>query len=178
MEEILKFAKDHALLAQKRMTDQANKSRKDVSYDIGDKVFLSAKNIRTERPSQKLDHKMLGPFPVVSHVGRAYRLELPLTMKIHNMFHPGLLRKAPEDPLPGQKNAPPPPIVVDDHEEWSVDEILDSKLFGRWKKLKYRVKWSGFDRDLAWYDADSDEFTNSQDLIEDFHRRYPNKPKA
>ena len=176
MEEILHFAKAHAAIAQERMTNQANKSRKDIDYQLGNQVFLSAKNIRTERPSQKLDHKMLGPFPIVAKVGYAYRLELPPTMKIHNVFHPGLLRRAPEDPLPGQKNAPPPPVVVDGKEEWTVDEILDAKQFGRGKRLKYRVKWSGYDRDLAWYNADSDEFANSQDLIDDFHKRYPDKP--
>jgi hypothetical protein len=119
---------------------------------------------------------MLGPFPIVAKVGYAYRLELPPTMKIHNVFHPGLLRRAPEDPLPGQKNAPPPPVVVDGKEEWTVDDILDAKQFGRGKRLKYRVKWSGYDRDLAWYNADGDEFANSQDLIDDFHKRYPDKP--
>ena len=72
--------------------------------------------------------------------GQAYRLELPITIKIHNVFHPGLLRKAPEDLLPGQKNAPPPPVVVNGKEEWTVDEILDAKRFGRGKRLKYRVK--------------------------------------
>jgi hypothetical protein len=33
-------------------------------YDIGDMVFVSAKNIRTTRDSRKLDWKKLRPFPV------------------------------------------------------------------------------------------------------------------
>jgi hypothetical protein len=44
---------------------------------------------------------MLGPFKVLKVVGTSYRLRLPTTMRIHDVFHPGLLRKAAEDPLPG-----------------------------------------------------------------------------
>lgn len=65
-------------------------------------------------------------------------------------------------------------MVVNGREEWTVDEILDAKRFSRGKRLKYRGNWSGFDRDLAWYDADGDGFANAQDLIDEFHN--PNKP--
>ena len=97
--------------------DQANKKRSDVIYDKGDIVFLSSRNISTERPSRKLDDKMLGPFRVSDKVGSSYRLELPSSMQIHDVFHPSLLRKASTDPLPGQRTEPPRPIVVDGQEE-------------------------------------------------------------
>ena len=56
-------------------------------------------------------------------------------MRIYDVFHPSLLRKAAEDPLPGQMNKPPQPIVVDDKDEWEVEDILDLRLFGRGKRL-------------------------------------------
>lgn len=34
-------------------------------YSPGDKVFLDASNIKTTRPSPKLSHRYLGPFPIV-----------------------------------------------------------------------------------------------------------------
>ena len=88
---------------------------------------------------------MLGAFKVLKAVGTSYRLQLPTTMRIHDVFHPSLLRKAADDPLPGQTNEPPQPVVVDDEDEWEVDDILDSRLFGKGKRLQYRVKWKGHD---------------------------------
>ena len=104
-------------------------------------VFLSSRNISTERPSRKLDDKMLGPFRVLDKVGSSYRLELPASMQIHNVFHPSLLRKAATDPLPGQQTEPPRPVTVDGQEEWEIDDILDARLFGRNRRLQFRVRW-------------------------------------
>ena len=44
-------------------------------YKPGDKVYLDASNIQTNRPSRKLSHRRLGPFPIVKKVGNgAYLL--------------------------------------------------------------------------------------------------------
>ena len=45
---------------------------------IGDEVWLSAQNIRTTRPTKKLDSRQLGPFKIAELIGsHAVRLELP-----------------------------------------------------------------------------------------------------
>ena len=178
MEEILGVARKALQETREAMATSANKKRKEVEYKPGDMVFLSSKNIKTARPSKKLDDKMLGPFKVLEAVGSSYRLQLPMTMKVHDVFHASLMRKAAEDPLAGQKNPPPPPVVVDDEEEWELEDIEDSRLSGRNKRLQYRVKWKGIDRDLEWYNADGGEFDNCRDLVEDFHARHPDKPTA
>ena len=176
MDEILVFAKKHISEAQEVMSRQANKHRKDVDYEIGDMVFLNSRNIKTQRPSKKLDDKMLGPFKIVAKVGRAFWLELPRTMLIHNVFHPSLLRKAATDPLPGQKQTPSPAIIVNDQEEWEVDEILNSRHFGRGRQLQYQVKWHNWDRDLEWYNADGKDFVDCKDLIQEYHQMNLTKP--
>ena len=97
-------------------------------------------------------------------------------MKIYNIFHPSLLRKAPQDPLLGQKTAPPGLIIVEGTEQYEVDDILDAKL--DYRRLKYRVKWRGYrDRDLDWYDADNSEFDAAADVVTEFYKKYPWKPK-
>ena len=94
MSRILEYMKTNAEDASQQMAIQANRRRKDVIYKPGDLVFLSSKNIKTARPSKKLDDKMLGPFPVGEQVGHSYKLQLAPTMKVHNVFHPSLLRRA------------------------------------------------------------------------------------
>ena len=52
-----------------------------------------------------------------------------------------------------------------------IEDILKSKKpHGR---LIYQVKWEGFDKDLTWYNADSGEFDNAQNIVDNFHRRHP-----
>lgn len=51
--------------AQDKQQQQANSSRTPARrFTLGDTVWLSTKNIKTARPSKKLDHKRLGPFPI------------------------------------------------------------------------------------------------------------------
>ena len=177
MGDILEFMKEQSTLSRRRMTEQANRQRSEVAYEVGDLVFLSSKNITTARPSKKLDDKMLGPFKITAKIGSSYRLELPASMRIHNVFHPSLLRKAATDPLPGQRVAPPGPVVVNEEEEWELDDILDARQIGRNRRLQFRVRWKDEERpDRQWYNADGNEFENAADLVADFYRRHPEKP--
>ena len=176
MSNILKVLQINVEKAQKRMTAQANKHRKPVNYEVGDLVWLSSRNIQTARPSKKLDDKMLGPYPIISKHGISYKLQLPASMRIHDVFHPNLLRKDPGDSLPDQIAEDPRPVETPDGDEWLVDDILDSRFYGKAKRLQYKVKWHGLDRDNEWYNIDRGEFENSSDVVDDFHTRYPNKP--
>ena len=178
MENILKLLKGNLQRSKQAMTAQANKHRKLVRYSPGDKVWLSSNNITTVRPSRKLEDKMLGPFEVVKPIGTSYRLKLPSSMKVHPVFHTSLLRSDPNDPLPGQITDAPRPVETENGDEWLVDEILDSRRHHN--RLQYKVKWNGFERDNDWYNTDRNEFANAQDVVDNFHARYPHKagPKS
>jgi len=53
-----------------------------------DMVWLLLRNIKTTRPSKKLDYKKIGPFKILAKIGTsAYKLALPPSMAIHNTFH-------------------------------------------------------------------------------------------
>ena len=91
-------------------------------------------------------------------------------MKYHQVQHVSLLDPADNDPLPGQHNPPPPPVIVNDVEEWHMEEILDSCIHHR--HLQYLVKWVDYDQP-DWEPA---EGMNKLEAVDRFHERYPQKP--
>ncbi|GAA6045532.1 hypothetical protein JCM8097_003958 [Rhodosporidiobolus ruineniae] len=164
-------------LAADRMKRQADKSRRPApSFDIGDMVWLSSKNIATNRQSRKLDHRFLGPYPVEAKIGSsAYRLSLPPEVQLHPVFHVSLLHPHRENPYPDRLPAPPALTIVDGQPELEVDVILDSRTY--YGKLQYLVRWRGLSpTEDSWEPAENVE--NAANLVALFHQRYPNKPAA
>ncbi len=120
------------LEAQEQQTKYAG--GKDVTFNVGDKVWLSTWNIKTTRASKKLDYKQIGPYLITKVINKnAYRLALPPTLRIHNVFHVSLL-DAYQPPVTGQLPAEPMPVISSNNleaEEWEVERILDSHTCGR-----------------------------------------------
>ncbi|KAF8751562.1 hypothetical protein RHS01_08343 [Rhizoctonia solani] len=81
-------------------------------YAIGEKVWLDGKNVELRTNSTKLDPKRLGPFEVLERISsHAYRLKLPETLKIHNVFYVGLLSRVHESPSQPFPEQPPPETI-------------------------------------------------------------------
>ncbi|MBW0534401.1 hypothetical protein O181_074116 [Austropuccinia psidii MF-1] len=134
-------------------------------------------NIKTTRPTKKLSKRWLGPFEVIKNIGsHAYHLKLPQQWKsVHPVFHVSLLEPVKHLTIPNRHQLPPPPVLVEDQEEWEVAQVLDSKL--KRGNLWYLVEWKGFSEDperTTWEPASN--LTNSSDLVEDFPSFYPDKP--
>jgi hypothetical protein len=66
----------------------------------------------------------------------------------------------------------PTPELIDGEEEYSVEKILDSRHFGRRRRLQYLVKWEGYpDTENMWVDKD-DVFAD--DKVREFKASNPN----
>jgi transposase InsO family protein len=161
----------------KRMYDKTVKMQ--PTFQVGDKVLLQHDNIATTAPSKKLSSKFLGPFSVISQLSDVvYRLKLPKTLRIHDVFHVSLLERYCEDTIVGRRHTIPPPIVTPDGDlEYEVQQILDSRFFGRWKKLQYLVSWVGYGpEENSWEPASNLE--NAPDIVAEFHMLHPQAPQS
>ena len=98
-----------------------------------------------------------------------YQLELPAAWKIFNTFHSALLSPYKETEEHGINFTEPPPDLVEDHDEYEVEQILDTRLFGRWKKCQYLIKWKGYaEAHNSW---EPEENVNALELVKEFHQR-------
>ncbi|MBW0481941.1 hypothetical protein O181_021656 [Austropuccinia psidii MF-1] len=99
----------------------------------------------------------------------AYHLKLPQQWKsVHPVFHVSLLEPVRKSSIPDCNQFPPPPILVEEQEEWEVAQVLDSKL--KRGKLWHLVKWKGFSEGperTTWEPASN--LTNSPELVKYFH---------
>jgi hypothetical protein len=122
-------------------------------YQPGDLVYLEGTNLKSDRPTRKLDDRRFGPFKVLKKVGeRAYRLNLPRSWKkIHPVFHTVLLRPYHSSISPlQQKPPPPPPVSVEGAIEYEVEEVLACRK--RRGKTEYLVKWKGQPREESTWE--------------------------
>jgi hypothetical protein len=72
-------------------------------------VYLLRRNIRTKRPSDKLDHTKIRPFKIIKKLGLVtFKLKIPEGMRIHLVFYILLL----EPTLPNVRLGP----IEIDHE--------------------------------------------------------------
>jgi hypothetical protein len=132
----------------------------------GDKVYLLRRNIKTTRPSDKLDHTKLGPYLIDEKRSPiTYKLRLPEGMGIHPVFHISLLEPAPADA------ATVPVTLTEDTQEplYQVESIVDcQEIEGQ---TMYLVKWKGYShKENTW--EPPEHFTDKK-LLGRYHRQHP-----
>jgi Chromo (CHRromatin Organisation MOdifier) domain len=175
LQEVHERLVENVKISQDYQARYYDAKHKPMQFQPGDLVWLNASNISTSRPSKKLDWKRLGPFKIIKRVGlQSYQLDLPPTMKIHDVFHVSLLDPYKSSSIPAHSfpPAPPPLYVQDDQEYWEVENILDSKFIGR--RLYYLVKWKGFpDSDNSWQPRSN---IPARALIQKYHKNNPSRP--
>ena len=94
--ENVKMTRERLKVTADRQKFYAYLNRKDIQYDIGEKVFLKVspwKKVMRFEKKGKLSPIFIGSYEVIEKVGQvAYRLALPPELKkIHNVFHVSML---------------------------------------------------------------------------------------
>ena len=89
--------------AQDRQKSYVDKRRKDLEFEVEDRVFLKLspwKGVVRFEKRGKLSPRYIGPFEIVERIGLvAYRLDLmDEPSRVHNVFHISMLRKYISDP--------------------------------------------------------------------------------
>jgi hypothetical protein len=118
---------EEALMSQFHWGPRDESRKEQPLLQVGDKVWLLRHNIKTAQSYDKLEYWKIGPFPIQKQMNQvAYRLTLPASMKVHLVFHVSLLESYKESNIPCRTQPPPPYIKIDNHEEYEVEEVLDS----------------------------------------------------
>ena len=102
-EEEVQIIQQRLKAACDRQRSYANLKRKDIEYEVGDRVFLKVspwKKILRFGRKGKLSPRFIGPYEILERVGPvAYRLALPLDLaKLHDVFHVFMLCRYHSDP--------------------------------------------------------------------------------
>ena len=121
MSEAIRKIREQMKTTQSRQKSYADKKRRPLEFDIGDKVFPKTSPVKTVmrfRQKGKLSPRYIRSFEVIGKVGKvAYRLAQPLAMtRIHDVFHVSMLRKFIADPAHILKHAEVEIISDQEHE--------------------------------------------------------------
>ncbi len=151
---------EQAITRQKHYADQ---HRRELMFQLGDLVFLSTKYIQLKNYScSKLKPRYIGPFKVIKVVSSVtFKLELPISMLIHPVFHVSLLKphhghsfveeqlsnnnsaSQPASPLPATDSPPQPVITSNTAPLYEVERVLGKRCRGN--RIQYLVKWVGYE---------------------------------
>jgi len=143
-------------------------------YKVGNKVWLSTKNLNVDRPLCKLTERQLRPYKIIKIISpNAVKWKLPTSFKIHDVINISRIHSYCP-PAAGQSTIPPEPVVIEGTPEYKVEEIMDSRL--KCGKLKFLVKWSSYTDDYNTWESEAN-CTNSHDIINEFYKSNPSAPQ-
>ena len=143
-------------------------------YRVGQRVWLSTKDILIQGGTKKLAPRFIGPFTITRIISpTAVRLRLPTTMRrVHPTFHVSRIKPAVTHALCPTPALPPAPCIIDGGETFTVREFMDCRHRGR--GLQYLVDWEGYGpEERSWTPA---RFILDEGLITDYHRTHPVPP--
>ena len=114
-----------------------------------------------------MDNKRYRPFKISKDIGLGvFQLELPKGWAIHNLFNEDLLTQCVEPKFKEQHKDPtPPPMIINEEEEYKVEEVRKHRKCGR--ETQYLIHWKGYgDEHDQWIAKMGLPYT--KEMIEDY----------
>ena len=154
-------------LARTRMADRRKSTFS--PFRKGDQVWLDSRNLKTMY-HKKMKPKREGPFTITEVLGPVtYRLQLPTSWRIHNVFHATLLKPYRETETYGRNFPEPPPELLEGEEVYEIENILNHRRRGR--GYQYYVKWVGYPiSDASW--EPEHVFSDDGDILKQYKLRH------
>ena len=165
--QLIKEHREAALHALNKVAQTAPTSQ----YRVGEWVWLEAKYLALPYASTKLAPKCHGPFQITKEISPvAYQLTLPRAWTIHNVFHSSLLTHYKETRESGAQFQHPPPELIDNEEEYEVEQIINHRHHGKCCQLQYLICWKGYSAaDDTWEPADQ---VHADELVRSYHAKH------
>jgi hypothetical protein len=170
-EKQVQMVRESLKFAQSQQKSYVDKRRRDLSFEIGDFVYLKVSPMRGTRRLRvkgKLAPRYVGPFKIIDRKGEvAYQLELsPQLSEVHDVFHVSQLKKCLrvlEEQLPmeyldlgGDLTYSERPIKILDR----VERVTHSKVIKMCK-----VYWSHHTEDEATWEHEKELRADCPDLF-------------
>ena len=172
-ERQVQIIRDNLKTAQSRQKSYADTRRRELTFEVGDYVYLKVspmRGLRRFKVKGKLSPRYIGPFQILERKGEvAYQLDLPAQLSdVHDVFHVSQLNKClrvPEEQLPLEDLN-----VKDDltYSEYPVKILETSQKVTRSKVIKMcKVQWSHHSEDEATWEREDE-------IIEEFSQLFSN----
>ncbi|KAK1595958.1 hypothetical protein QYE76_059205 [Lolium multiflorum] len=175
-EEKVHKIREYLKTAQSRQKSYADKRRREMTFEIGDFVYLKVSPLKGMQRFQvkgKLAPRYVGPFKVLSRRGEvSYQLELPEEMAaVHNVFHISLLRKCLEVPEKTEvfKNIDHRSVDINSdltYREVPIRILEEAYRTTRTRSIKFlKIQWSNHTEDEATWEREEDMKKEYPDLF-------------
>ena len=182
-------ARERMIRQRAKMKKNADRKRREVTYQPGDLVLLSTRNLRM-RGGRKLKAKWTGPFQVLEVLGGGVSVKLDLPSqysRLHPTFHVEYVKPYHEShqTWPGRKQPPRAlPRLVKGKKKWEVERVVDKVVEEEETKdaqmvetTWYLLKWKNCDdSENSWQTAA--ELDDCWNLVEEYEAEQDAKDES
>ncbi|KAF8636973.1 hypothetical protein AX16_010921 [Volvariella volvacea WC 439] len=138
------------------------------------RINMTKWNHTNYTPFKKLAPKREGPFKITKVLGPVtFQLELPEQWKIHNVFHASLLTPYKENNIHGPNFLMPPSDIINDEEEWEVENIIKYRWIGpkRKRQVEYLIAWKGYPSSENHWEKE-ELLANAPDILKRYKKEH------
>jgi hypothetical protein len=157
------------------MKEQFERNKRSAHvFNVGDMVWLTAKDIKIHQKTPKLGLRQLGPYKVLERIGDLdYCLELSSYLNLNPVSHVSCLSLWHNNGL--HKPPPPEPVVVQGEEEYKVNSIIDSRVYRH--QLQYLICWKGYGEGKNTWEPVKN-LAHAKKAIAKFHKENSAAPRS